>query len=408
MRILLCEDEALTALHLQITLSKLGYELLGWAPTGEQAVELALQFRPDVILMDVNLPGIDGIQAVRQIMREAPTTVIMLTARSDAETVREALSNGASGYLVKPFGDTQLLPTISIARSRFLEQQAERAAAREALDTASRQINEALLRAAEMGEAFRRERAVAKALAESFLCAAPEVPGIEIETVYEPASVTEYIGGDYFDFIRLAPQRLGVVIADACGKGLAAARLTGVARQMLRAYAVENPAPEAVLTRLNRALCGQTTDGCPFLSLVYGVLELDTFDFIYANAGHPPPVLWEPDTGSCSLLPDTGGLLGLEPAWSWRAERVSLPPGGVLTFYTDGIAEARGAMEQFGTERISRSIEETLPRAVTGSARALAEQAHLFAGGTLADDAAIVVVRRVTDADSPALSLANG
>jgi response regulator NasT len=101
-RVLVCEDEGLTALRLRKVLMGLGYEVVGQARDGEEAVYLAERLRPDIILMDVHMPELDGIEAMRRIMRECPTTVVMLTAYSDRDLVQRALSAGASGYLVKP------------------------------------------------------------------------------------------------------------------------------------------------------------------------------------------------------------------------------------------------------------------------------------------------------------------
>ncbi|MFN3649690.1 MAG: diguanylate cyclase [Armatimonadota bacterium] len=119
--ILICEDEGLTALRVRRALNTLGYHVCGRALNGEEAVELARQHHPDVIMMDVVMPGMDGIRATERIMREAPAAVIVLTGLGDDETVRRAMDAGASGYLVKPIRDEQLAPAIAMALLRYAE-----------------------------------------------------------------------------------------------------------------------------------------------------------------------------------------------------------------------------------------------------------------------------------------------
>lgn len=120
-RVLICEDEGLTALRLQATLKRLGYEVVGEARDGDEAVTSARRLGPDAILMDVRMPKRDGISATEQIMSERPTAIVMITAYSERELVDAALRAGASGYLVKPVSDEQIEPALQVALSRFGE-----------------------------------------------------------------------------------------------------------------------------------------------------------------------------------------------------------------------------------------------------------------------------------------------
>lgn len=121
--VLVCEDEGLTVLRLRKLLTELGYQVLGDARDGEEAVRLAEQLQPDVILMDVNMPRMDGIEATRRIMALTPTAVVMLTAYSDRGLIEQAIAAGACGYLVKPVRDEQVAPAITVAVSKFLQVQ---------------------------------------------------------------------------------------------------------------------------------------------------------------------------------------------------------------------------------------------------------------------------------------------
>jgi len=120
-RVLICEDEGLTALRLKKALGKLGYTVVGEARSGDEAVALARQLQPDAILMDIRMPKLDGIGATEQIMRERPTAIVMITAYSERELVEAALRAGASGYLVKPVSDEQIEPALRVALNQFAE-----------------------------------------------------------------------------------------------------------------------------------------------------------------------------------------------------------------------------------------------------------------------------------------------
>jgi len=121
LRILICEDEGLTSLRLRKELSSLGYKIVGEAKDGRESISLAKKVRPDVILMDIRLPKLNGIEATKRIMEDNPTAIIMLTAYSNDNFIEEAIAAGASAYLVKPVDSEQLLPTIELAASRFAE-----------------------------------------------------------------------------------------------------------------------------------------------------------------------------------------------------------------------------------------------------------------------------------------------
>jgi response regulator NasT len=118
-RVLICEDEGLTSLRLRATLTRFGYEVVGCAANGAEVIAAAAELRPDLILMDIEMPCLDGISATRKIMTESPTAVLMLSAYNETEVVQSALAAGASGYVVKPVTDDQLKPALSAALDRF-------------------------------------------------------------------------------------------------------------------------------------------------------------------------------------------------------------------------------------------------------------------------------------------------
>jgi two-component system, response regulator PdtaR len=120
-RVLIAEDETIIRLDLRGLLEGAGHEVCAEARDGAEAVELARSEQPDVALLDVKMPRLDGIEAARQILEERPIPIVMLTAYGQDELVSRAVEAGVFGYLVKPFRETDLLPAIQTARARHDE-----------------------------------------------------------------------------------------------------------------------------------------------------------------------------------------------------------------------------------------------------------------------------------------------
>jgi AmiR/NasT family two-component response regulator len=121
MKILIAEDETIIRLDLRSLLESNGFEVCGEAKDGEEAVELARSLAPDLAIMDVKMPKLDGIDAARKILDERPIPIVMLTAYGQEELVSRAVEAGVFGYLVKPFREQDLLPAIRTARARHEE-----------------------------------------------------------------------------------------------------------------------------------------------------------------------------------------------------------------------------------------------------------------------------------------------
>jgi response regulator NasT len=122
-RVVIAEDEAIIRLDLKESLEEEGYEVVGEAGRGDQAIELARELRPDLAILDIKMPGVDGLTAARTIAAERICAVLMLTAFSQREIIEEARDAGALAYLVKPFQKNDLIPAIEVAIGRFRELQ---------------------------------------------------------------------------------------------------------------------------------------------------------------------------------------------------------------------------------------------------------------------------------------------
>jgi response regulator NasT len=150
-RVLVAEDESIIRMDIVETLRDNGFIVVGEAGDGERAVELAIELRPDLVVMDVKMPKLDGISAAERLSRDNIAPVVLLTAFSQKELVNRASEAGAMAYVVKPFSPNDLLPAIEIALSRYAQIQAleaevadmsERFETRKVVDIAKGILNE--------------------------------------------------------------------------------------------------------------------------------------------------------------------------------------------------------------------------------------------------------------------------
>ena len=219
----------------------------------------------------------------------------------------------------------------------------------------------------------------------------PTLPGFDLAARSDSA---EEVGGDVFDVIRLTPDTVGLMIADASGHGLPAALEARDVVVGLRMGASWQMKIDATIGRLNRILCSSTLSS-RFVSLVYG--ELDHHgSFDYINAGHPAPLL--STTEGSQRLSDSGRVLGVSPDSSYRVGHARIPPGGILIFYTDGVTECPSPSgEEFGVDRLagvaSVLLRSSAAHLCTAVFDALADHA---AGVAPPDDASLLIVKRLS------------
>lgn len=119
MRIVVAEDETIIRLDIVETLTAQGYQVVGEADNGQRAIELVEELAPDVVLMDISMPVMDGLSATRSITERSLAPVVILTAFSQRDLIDQATQAGAMSYIVKPFSETDLVPAIELARARF-------------------------------------------------------------------------------------------------------------------------------------------------------------------------------------------------------------------------------------------------------------------------------------------------
>ena len=123
-RVVIAEDEAIIRLDLKETLEEEGYEVVGETGRGDEAVKLVREHQPDIAILDIKMPGLDGLQAAREITKERNAAVLILTAFSQRDLIEQARDAGALAYLVKPFQRSELIPAVEVALGRFQEMRA--------------------------------------------------------------------------------------------------------------------------------------------------------------------------------------------------------------------------------------------------------------------------------------------
>jgi sigma-B regulation protein RsbU (phosphoserine phosphatase) len=233
-------------------------------------------------------------------------------------------------------------------------------------------------------ETMNHEAQEARAIQQALLPKiSPYIPGFVISGLSVPAGA---VGGDWYDFICFPDGRLGLVLADVSGKGMAAALLMSATRGMLRSLAEAACTPSEVLTKLNELLVADFPAG-RFVTLVYGVLDPSTRTVTFANAGHLHPLFIDAD-GARFLDTECGMPLGIGTG-CYSETQVTLSEGSRLVFYSDGITEAVNANgEEYGLDQLAR--QAACPSA---SAVRIVDDVHAYANGLcLRDDATVVFV----------------
>jgi serine phosphatase RsbU (regulator of sigma subunit) len=217
----------------------------------------------------------------------------------------------------------------------------------------------------------------------------PKLDGFDLSAVTVPS---RYVGGDYYDFVLTDDRRLALVVADVSGKGIPASILTATLQAAVRSNADAQAFPELMMTRLNR-LMYENTSASEFATLFYGVVDLDTGEMNYANAGHDFPLLVDGD--STETLGDSGIVLGCLEDFVYEPSRCTIPVNGTLAIFTDGLTESKsGVGEYFGADRLREALVKHAPGAAKEICERVIEEVKSFGSGDTMDDLTLVVLKR--------------
>ncbi len=376
--ILIVDDTPANLRLLSQMLTEHGYRARP-APDGPAALAAACAEVPDLILLDVRMPGMNGYEVCAKLKTDAATCdipVIFISALDAAQDKVEAFAAGGVDYVTKPF-------------------QVEEVLARVQTHLALRELQKRL---EDANEKMARELALAGEVQASFLPRRlPELRGWQLAARLSPARETS---GDFYDFVSLPGGLLGIVVADVTDKGAGAALCMALSCTLLRTYAEEYPSqPEVVLSAVNRRLI-KDTQCAQLVTAFYGILDPVSGILTYCNAGHPPPCLFRSTHGSeVQGLVHTGMALGTFEDQIWEQGLVQLSAGDTLVLYTDGVTEAiNGEAALFEEERLHESVRRSLGRPAVEILDSVMAAVHAFADGTLqSDDIALMVLVREKD-----------
>jgi sigma-B regulation protein RsbU (phosphoserine phosphatase) len=231
---------------------------------------------------------------------------------------------------------------------------------------------------------------LARRIQQSFLpLADPELPGFQISGSTVPSSE---VGGDSFDFIRINPSQLGIMVVDVAGKGMGAALILAAFRAAMRTEVRNEYAIQRILFNINRLLC-ESTHPEQFVTAVYGVLDLQRKVFTYSNAGHNPPFLLRAN-GEAVWLTEGGLILGSFPEAVHAEAQLRLGPGDHLVLYTDGASECvNAAGEEYGAERLVETVRARRAGTAHEIRLALQEEILQHCDGKAQDDVTLVVLK---------------
>lgn len=291
-----------------------------------KAIETAIRFEPTVILQDLVMPGVDGLDLVRDYRATAATRnvpLVVLSSKEEPETKAEAFARGANDYLVKLPDALEVLARLRY-HSRGYIAQLERAAAFEALAESRAQLLEEVRRAAEYVQSL-----------------LPEPLEGEVSTRWRfiPSAA---LGGDCFGHHWMDERRLAFYLLDVCGHGVGPALLAVSAMNMLRNGSMPGADPRepaSVLAGLNEVFQMTRHNGM-FFTLFYGVYDTASRSLAWSNAGHPPGLLVGP-AGRPQRLESQGLMIGAVEGMQWETQRTPIDPGSRLVLYSDGLYELR-------------------------------------------------------------------
>jgi sigma-B regulation protein RsbU (phosphoserine phosphatase) len=224
----------------------------------------------------------------------------------------------------------------------------------------------------------------------------PAINGFEISGINVPA---RQVSGDYFDYIKIDEERLGVAIADVSGKGVPASLIMAICRSVLRSQASENPSPADVLRKVNRQLYPDIKEDM-FISMAYLVLDHARNGVTLARAGHDAPLLYKRDTQTVSPLKPPGLVLGIDSGSVFdritNDFNVSLERGDVLVLYTDGVTEALDSEGfEFGIDRTIQSVRASAGEGASAIVTRVIEDVRNFSGAQPQnDDITLLAIRK--------------
>jgi len=295
-----------------------------FAENGAEALEkIANDGGIDLILTDINMPVMDGLTLLSKIneLDNKLLRSVIVSAYGDMENIRTAMNRGAYDFITKPIDLKDLEITIEKSLKEIEEYKS-------ALSAQTKLI------------ALQQELDIANVIQTSILQKTfPPFPDRKDFDIYAKMIPAKDVGGDLYDFFFIDKYRLGIVIGDVSGKGIAAALLMAVSKTLLKATASKGMPADNILSEVNNVIAEESPSNM-FVTVFYGVLDTRSGAFEYSNGGHNLPYLISAD-GKVKQLGNIGGLMiGAMKDVPYESNVVMIKPGDSLIFYTDGVTES--------------------------------------------------------------------
>ena len=339
-RVLIVDDNEFNRKSLSLLLTRSGIRNIAFATDGVDGLAKVETFRPDLVLLDVAMPRMDGLEMCRQLRsdpRNAELPILFQTALDRDEEQVACFNAGGNDFISKP-----IRPGECIARVRH---QLERRKLFRDLTAFRERVQKELLHAHAMQISLLPEsRSITKL---------GDIYGLDITSHFETSSE---LGGDLWSVFEVDADRIGFLIVDFAGHGITAAINTFRLHTLFERSSVSRKDPAEWLTHLNVVLKEVLPTG-QFATAFYCVLDKRTNLLSYAGAGAPNPILCV--DGELTLLDSSGLLLGISHHAKYRTQHVLLPPGGFLLLYSDALLECRGVDGvPFGQEAVLAQVRK--------------------------------------------------
>jgi sigma-B regulation protein RsbU (phosphoserine phosphatase) len=332
--ILVVDDSATLRRVLIQSLEKIGFTAIVQASSGEEALEILSKNPVDLVVLDIEMPGMNGLAVLWMmkrdpLLREIP--VIVISGSDELETAATCIEAGAEDYLHKPYNPTILRARVEsslekkrlrdLDRLRVLEIQREK----DLLEKTQKRLSKELKDAAQY--------------VLSILPDPVQTTSHTIDWHYEP---TGELAGDSFGYHRIDDDHLAIYLLDVCGHGVGAALLSVSAINAIRTSGINGVDfldPSAVLEGLNEAFPMERHNDMYF-TIWYGVYHLPTRTLLHASAGHPPALLLHPD-GGIQEVNEPGMITGLMSGTRYQSSSMVIPPDSKLLVICDGTYEVK-------------------------------------------------------------------
>lgn len=245
-------------------------------------------------------------------------------------------------------------------------------------------------------ERLGRELEIATNIQLSFLPSSlPAIQGIDFAAFFKPA---KEVGGDFYDFITLPENKLGIVIADVCGKGIPAALYMALSRALIRACSAHEPVNMVKAVLCTNSLIQDCANADLFVTLIFAIYDPANGILRYVRAGHNYPICYRKNENYFELMKGQGLALGIFPNITLEEKEIKLDDGDIVVFYTDGITEAPNSEEEmFGVERITELITKYQDQPAGEIAERIKSSVVEFEGsGRQFDDLTLIILKKTS------------